>query len=127
MQVICQMRAHSLTSPRFHRSHTAPRDIRGMAPRSPWARPGLTVIEVLVAIAIIGVLLSLVIPAVQQSREAARSLECRNRLKQIGIAVQSFASGHHSMLPRPTNSGICFPTLITRLFTSSWWFTGRHD
>ena len=58
-----------------------------------WRR-GFTVIEVLVCIAVIGVLLSLVVPAVQNARESARSADCKNRLRQIGLASHNFHAAH---------------------------------
>lgn len=55
---------------------------------------GFTVVELLVAISILGLLVALILPAVQSSREASRAVDCRNKLHQIGIALNSHEASH---------------------------------
>ncbi len=63
---------------------------------NPSGRCGFTVVELLVTLAVIGLLVALLLPAVQQSREVARRIQCVNNLKQIGVASQAHQSTHGS-------------------------------
>lgn len=62
-------------------------------------RPGFTLIELLVVIAIIAILIALLLPAVQAAREAARRTQCRNNLKQLGIALHNYHDANRMFPP----------------------------
>ncbi len=93
-------------------------------------RKGFTLIELLVVIAVIGILMAMLLPAVQQVREAARRTDCANRIRQLAIAAHSFHDAYkrlpagslciRNVPPNPVDVGCGLVGVSDALFNTQW-------
>jgi prepilin-type N-terminal cleavage/methylation domain-containing protein len=84
-------------------------------------RPGFTLVELLVVIAIIGVLVALLLPAVQAARESARRTQCKNNLKQLAIAIHNYHDTLRTFPPGYISNNPAVPG------SSTWCQTSKGD
>lgn len=78
-------------------------------------------VELLVVLAIIGVLVGLLLPAVQYAREAARSAQCASNMRQVGIAIMQFCDVHGDRWPETTDT--TEPDPVSGQYTQAWIYT----
>jgi len=89
-----------------------------MARLSQTRKIGFTLVELLVVIAIIGILVALLLPAIQQARQASLRTKCGNNVRQIGLAFANYVDVHRGRWPETTHTTV--PDLVTGLYARAW-------
>jgi prepilin-type N-terminal cleavage/methylation domain-containing protein/prepilin-type processing-associated H-X9-DG protein len=85
---------HPIHLPDFRRGSTS-----GQSAAKPVKRSGFTLVELLVAVGVIALLISILLPALSAARQAAKSIQCQSNLRQIGEALLMHANDHHQYMP----------------------------
>ena len=90
-------------------------------------RAGLSLIEVLITVAVIGILAGILIPAATATYAMAKGVACRSNLRQVGMATLAYAADHDDRLPAPRNWGDDNPTSSPAWFFRLPAYTGQRD